>query len=802
MSAGAEGAAAQSLDQIDWQAPDQQDWAPPAEEQLDLQDEGREPRSRGRPVLAGLLILLTIGWFVACGLVLYETWETATLPNLVNWIAIASVPPVLIGLIWLIFGRTRRAETEKFTRAVALMRRETESLDIVLGIVAERLASNRELLSDEAGRLMKLGEEASDRLGRVTHYLSREACDLDRKSQAVENAAAQARVDIGVLLADLPMAEQSARSFSETLREAGVSAHERARALEAQLSAIAARAHDADAATGGAAERLSAHIARIESSAGVASQQLEGTAIRLDAAVDAALGRTTEAVEATRSALDAQAEGLLASVEQSRARFTEAGADASRQLSERLETARSAFDEQAREMFASVEQSRAHFVEAGADANRQLMERLQAARELVDTISAGIATQEEASQKLVAGLAGQIASLDERLMVLGQRTDSQSTQMASALAGLRDSTATLRQEVDASTQEAVALIGRTNDMAGALDHVRERLSSELPPVLSEVEARAAAMRDTAFAAIEPVQAVQAAAADGAARLADTEQLIERSRVTLETLLAGIGEGVSGIEQRLRELSAAANEADDAASLVVRETGPELVEALVRVREAARAAAGHAREAISAVIPESAANLSHAAAQAMDATVTEAVRQQIADLEATSQRAATAARKASERLTRQMLTLGESAAALEGRIEEERALRDEQERGGMSRRVALLIESLNSTAIDVTKILSNDVTDSAWQAYLKGDRGVFTRRAVRLLESGEAREIAQHYDEEPEFREQVNRYIHDFENMLRRVLADREGDTLSVTLLSSDMGKLYVALAQAIERLRK
>jgi hypothetical protein len=26
----------------------------------------------------------------------------------------------------------------------------------------------------------------------------------------------------------------------------------------------------------------------------------------------------------------------------------------------------------------------------------------------------------------------------------------------------------------------------------------------------------------------------------------------------------------------------------------------------------------------------------------------------------------------------------------------------------------LIESLNSTAIDVTKILSNDVTDTAWQ----------------------------------------------------------------------------------------
>ena len=117
-------------------------------------------------------------------------------------------------------------------------------------------------------------------------------------------------------------------------------------------------------------------------------------------------------------------------------------------------------------------------------------------------------------------------------------------------------------------------------------------------------------------------------------------------------------------------------------------------------------------------------------------------------------------------------------------------------------MSLLIEALNSTAIDVNKLLSNEVADTAWAAYLKGDRGVFTRRAVRLLDSGEAREILRHYEDEPEFREQVNRYIHDFEAMLRRVLADRDGATLGVTLLSSDMGKLYVALAQAIERLRR
>jgi hypothetical protein len=38
-------------------------------------------------------------------------------------------------------------------------------------------------------------------------------------------------------------------------------------------------------------------------------------------------------------------------------------------------------------------------------------------------------------------------------------------------------------------------------------------------------------------------------------------------------------------------------------------------------------------------------------------------------------------------------------------------------------------------------------------------------------------------------------------MLRLLIGARDGSAISVTLLSSDIGKLYVALAQAIDRLR-
>ena len=112
---------------------------------------------------------------------------------------------------------------------------------------------------------------------------------------------------------------------------------------------------------------------------------------------------------------------------------------------------------------------------------------------------------------------------------------------------------------------------------------------------------------------------------------------------------------------------------------------------------------------------------------------------------------------------------------------------------------LLDETIANGAGDAD--LDTEVTDTSWSSYLRGDRGIFTRRAVRLLDNREAREISDLYGQDGDFRETLNRYIHDFEAMLRNVLSTRDGHALGVTLLSSDPGKLYVALAQAIERLR-
>jgi hypothetical protein len=147
----------------------------------------------------------------------------------------------------------------------------------------------------------------------------------------------------------------------------------------------------------------------------------------------------------------------------------------------------------------------------------------------------------------------------------------------------------------------------------------------------------------------------------------------------------------------------------------------------------------------------------------------------------------------------MINIGQSAAALDAHLQESAEVQRQHDSDHFAKRVSLLIDSMHSASIDVGKILSDEVDDRAWGAYLKGDRSIFTRRASRLIGGTESKAIAAHYDTDREFHDSVNRYVLDFEAMLRRVHAERDGGLMAVTLMSSDMGKLYAALMQVVAR---
>jgi hypothetical protein len=268
-----------------------------------------------------------------------------------------------------------------------------------------------------------------------------------------------------------------------------------------------------------------------------------------------------------------------------------------------------------------------------------------------------------------------------------------------------------------------------------------------------------------------------------------------------TLLDSVDSGVENAQSKLADFASTLVQVEREAASLSNETGPALIASLVQVKEAAAHAAERARETIEAAIPEAAGRLSDETGQALEKVIRQTIEDRLKEVETVATRAVESARIASDRLTGQMITLGQTASALEAHIEQTSKEQREKDSEAFAKRVALLIDSMHSAAIDVGKIMADEFDEKAWNSYLKGNRGVFTSRAVRLIGGSETRAIRAHYESDVEFQRSVNRYVGDFESMLRRVLAEREGGMIAVTLMSSDMGKLYGALAQAIDKLR-
>ena len=717
----------------------------------------------GRMVLGWGLSILALLWTA------YTAWsagralatEPLSSPQIAQWLAILAGPLALLGLVWLMFGRTRRKEAEKFTRSVITMRTEARALQDVLAALQQQVAENHRALGVMAGDLMGLGDQAASRLGSITAQLNEGSRTLAEHGAALDRAAEAARTDMGVLLGDLPQAEDSARRMAETLRDAGRSAVEQAALFETRVGQLSTQAQHADAIVHEASQRLLANLAQIDEAGSGAASRIAAAGDETRATVDELLARSAEALTEIRTGIDTQAAAVSALVAQSQAGIGRAGIEASELLGERL-------------------------ANAGAS---------------LDGLTTRIAEQERASQRLVADLDTGLAALDGRFGDLARSGDERATQVQTALNRLRGE---LEQITSATADQGSSLDGladRTERLRSGVDELGQALSGQMTATLAEAEAGAARLLASAEAARPNVEQMRDAAIDAANRIESGASNVEAQQERLAALMTSVDLGVSQAEQRLTDLGAAIAAASEEAGRLSNETGPALVNALVQVREAAAHAAERAREAISKVIPESASEMSQATRQALEKAVRESVEAKLVELDAVAARAVETAREASDRLTAQMLSIGQSAVALEAHIERNREAQLKDSGEEFARRVSLLMDSMHSAAIDVQKILSDEVDDKAWNHYLKGNRGVFTRRAVRLLGGTESRAIVGQYESDPEFRTSVNHYVEDFEAMLRRVLAERDGGMIAVTLMSSDMGKLYAALAQAIEKRR-
>ncbi|MES2021679.1 MAG: hypothetical protein V4460_10285 [Pseudomonadota bacterium] len=736
--------------------------APVPEDPIELTDviDDRLP-SRPVPWLSILGTLASLGWIGAMLWLSRDSLATLTPPALVNFVAGLCVPPALIAILLVLALRTSTAEARRFGQTAQAMRAEAASLERTVAALAHSIESNRANLAEQTNALMALGDGAVARMASIGSGLTTQITTADAHAATLATAADQAHTRLEVLLALLPRAHNETDGLAQLLKTTGVTASEHAAALDAQLTALAERGREADAVANGAAQKLAAHITRMEVTSETAGARLEQVTGDMSQAVDGLLGRTADAVDEARKGIAAQGEAMLAMLGTNQAALERAARDSAEGLAARI---------------AEIET-------------------------LIDRVAARLADQRAASDTIVEEIDQGLVRVSDTFETLHNQGVQRTQALAASISALGGSADAMTEALKTGDEMATHAIASTEHLLMALDSAAREIDETLPEALTRLDDRLGVSRKIVGQAKPELLSLVTAAESTHDAIESIAHVIAIQRDTVNELASTLLETLSDGKIKADALGEMVDDTIGRTHRFAEDAAPRLVEALLRVRDTASAAADRARETLATVIPEAAHALEQQSAAAMERATRVAVERQLASIGQAGEAAADAAARASERLTQQMLAIADSTALVESRLQDARAERENADQETLARRVSLLIESLNSASIDIAKTFSTDVSDSAWSAYLKGDRGVFTRRAVRLLDSAEAREIARLHEEDPAFREQVNRYIHDFEAMLRTILSQRDGSPLGVTILSSDMGKLYVALAQAIERLR-
>jgi hypothetical protein len=110
-----------------------------------------------------------------------------------------------------------------------------------------------------------------------------------------------------------------------------------------------------------------------------------------------------------------------------------------------------------------------------------------------------------------------------------------------------------------------------------------------------------------------------------------------------------------------------------------------------------------------------------------------------------------------------------------------------------------VESLDSLAVDIARMIDHEAAVELWERYKRGERGLFTRRLYTTQGQKAFDEIRRKYRADPEFRQTVEQYIHEFERLLDEVSRGDRGPAVARNYLTSDTGKVYTMLAHAAGR---
>ena len=551
------------------------------------------------------------------------------------------------------------------------------------------------------------------------------------------------------MLAALPEIARTVGSVGDTLRDVGGESATQLRAVETMLAAVRARNHEATTEADTAIAEMAALLARIDEASTRNTAALSKRAYAIDAAIDGVLERSAAVVGQINDQVDTQMRSFAAGIEATARQMQMFGDDGARLFNQRLDA---------------------------------LLKTSSQLKSEIDAHDAGAARLHEAVNDRIEDMQQRYARLNEA--GIGAVDDG-----TTRIAAFQDRIAGLQGQIETSQ---AALIGMDGD-ANALGQTVAGMQAVVVERLADTRESMAALESEAQHMLDAVVGLGKSVRDSGAAVATAAAGFAAERVAIVGLAAQLEAHFDTARDTLAEIRT-----DSSAATI--EAAATLDAELVRIGTVAAETATAMRASLAGVVDDAMGALQRAAATGTDAAFGEPVRAQLAAVEGATARAAEAGQEMSRRLAGQMLALVETVAAAEARIGDVETRFDVRERNSLAAQSMRIMAQLDTALVDVARLLVLPVGEDEWARYLRGDRGAFSRAVVPLLDREASRRIARLHTHDGEFRAIAATYMQGFEKLVSRLLDDRDGEALAATLLSSDIGKIYVVIAEAADRL--
>lgn len=621
-----------------------------------------------------------------------------------------------------------------------------------------------QVVRDGALRLSTLAEDLSDRTESLASLIGdREASLRDTLSASEERSQA------------LVQAFREETERLQTIQAGSEAASDRVRALAGDM-------HDRLHGLVDVAEGLSGRFTGLP-------EAIEGAARELESRAGAAIA----GVEASNQSLQSNSDRILEAVTAA-AVSGERWAHASESLVGQLQSAQANLDESSRHMAALVDRGS---VEA---------DRLQSA------VGQGTTALTEVASDLFAKVGEVTLAYDQRVSAILRATALATVRANEIKAAFEREAADIGEINQLAEDATVRLVGlqdglrrQTEGLIGQAESLNARLAG-LPTVVEETLATLQRRSDATVGRVQGtsqsmvdvlgqlLDRVDGAMARGDRLTADIETRSGRFSDASDGALDRLAVLASQFHQRLAAFQDTVQETVESISVAGETVGQRITELDDRMTRV-DGKAERTRQSVTAITGEigqwmesTSQRLTAAGARLRDEMVTMAAT----------------ARDARESLSRPIEAPPLARTATHGdggrpSLAVRADTGDGAANGGFIASSRPVLEGLHLLSVDIDRLLDEDIPAATWKAFHAGDVSAFTRRLAARRDRLPIEEIAGRYTDDDGFRDHVDHYVGSFERLVADALRHDSGDLLSGSMITSDIGKVYLLLCTALDR---